>query len=101
VIDCVGSYSGARCRALLARGGRHVLVSGESIGAVAQLLVPPFSSRAVLGRPNRARLEPVVAAVAAGRVRVHLAHRFPLAEAEQAHRLSRTGRVAGKIVLIP
>ncbi|HSJ98480.1 MAG TPA: NAD(P)-dependent alcohol dehydrogenase [Myxococcota bacterium] len=101
VVDCVGSYSGAGCRALLARGGRHVLVSGESLGAVAQLLVPPFSSKAVLGRPNRARLEPVVAAVAAGRVRVHVAHRFPLAEAEQAHRLSRTGRVAGKIVLVP
>lgn len=101
VIDCVGSYAGAGCRALLAPGGRHVLVSGDSAGAIAQLLVPPFSSRPVLGRPTRARLEPVVAAVAAGRVRVTIAHRLPLAEAEEAHRLSRTGRVAGKIVLLP
>jgi len=101
VVDCVGSYSGAGCRALLAPGGRHVMVSGESLGAVGQLLVPPFSSKAVLGRPNRARLEPVVAAVAAGQLQVRIAHRFPLSEAEEAHRLSRTGRVAGKIVLSP
>jgi len=101
VVDCVGSYDGAGCRALLAKGGRHVIVSGESPRSVAQLLVPPFSSKSVLGRPNRARLAPVVAAVAAGQVRVNVAHRFPLAEAEAAHRLSRTGRVTGKIVLLP
>jgi NADPH:quinone reductase-like Zn-dependent oxidoreductase len=32
---------------------------------------------------------------------VEIAHRLPLAEAEQAHTLSQSGRVAGKIVLIP
>jgi NADPH:quinone reductase-like Zn-dependent oxidoreductase len=101
VVDCVGSYSGAGCRALLSSGGRHVMVSGDSIGAVAQLLVPPFSTRAVLGQPGRERLARVVEAVAAGRVRVNVAQRFPLAEAEQAHQLSRTGRVTGKLVLLP
>lgn len=101
VVACVGSYAGAGCRALLAKGGRHVIVSGDSLGQAAQVLVPPFSSKSVLGRPNRARLEPVVAAVAAGQVRVNVVHRFPLAEAEEAHRLSRTGRVAGKIALVP
>jgi NADPH:quinone reductase-like Zn-dependent oxidoreductase len=101
VVDCVGSYSGAGCRALLGPGGRHVMVSGESIGAIAQLLVPPFSSKAVLGRPTRERLQHVVAEVTAGRLKVNITHRFPLAEAEQAHRLSQTGRVTGKIVLIP
>lgn len=101
VVDCVGGYSPAGCRALLARGGRHVIVSGESPGTVAQRLVPPFASRMVLGRPNRARLAPLVAALAEGRIRVPVAHRFPLEQAEEAHRLSRTGRVAGKIVLLP
>ena len=101
VVDCIGSYSGAGCRALLGRGGRHVIVSGESLGAVAQLCVPPFSSKAVLGQPQRAPLERVLAAVAAGRVKVNVVRRFPLAEAEQAHALSKTGRVTGKIVLIP
>jgi NADPH:quinone reductase-like Zn-dependent oxidoreductase len=101
VVDCVGSYSGAGCRALLEPAGRHIVVSGDSIDALAQLLVPPFSSKAVLGRPTRERLVPVVAAVAAGRLVVNLAGRFGLAEAEQAHRQSRTGRVTGKLVLIP
>lgn len=101
VIDCVGSYSGPACRRLLAPDGRHVIVSGDTIGTALQPFVPPFTSKAVLGRPTRARLEPVVRAVAAGQVAVNVAHRFPLAEAEQAHALSRTGRVVGKILLLP
>jgi NADPH:quinone reductase-like Zn-dependent oxidoreductase len=78
-----------------------VIVSGDSIGALAQLLAPPFSSKAVLGQPDRERLARVLAAVADGRVRVNITHRFGLADAEQAHRLSRTGRVTGKILLLP
>lgn len=101
VVDCVGSYSGAGCRSLLGPGGRHVIVSGDSLGTAIQPLLPPFTSKAVLGRPNRARLEPVVRAVAAGRVVVNVAHRFRLEEAERAHALSQTGRVTGKILLIP
>ena len=101
VVDCVGSYAGAGCRALLAPGGRHVIVSGDSIGAVAQLFVPPFSSKAVLGQPNRERLGHVVDAVAAGKLKLNIAQRFRLADAEQAHALSQTGRVTGKIVLLP
>jgi NADPH:quinone reductase-like Zn-dependent oxidoreductase len=101
VVDCVGSYSGAGCRALLAPGGRHVIVSGDSLRAVAELFAPPFSSKAVLGKPTRARLEPVVAAVAAGKVQVQIARRFALADALQAHALSQTGRVVGKLVLVP
>ncbi|HVN37764.1 MAG TPA: NAD(P)-dependent alcohol dehydrogenase [Myxococcota bacterium] len=101
VIDCVGSYSGAGCRALLARGGRHVIVSGDSAAAIAQLFVPPFSSKAVLARANRERLGHVVRAVAEGKVKVNIAQRFALADAEKAHALSRTGRVAGKLVLLP
>jgi NADPH:quinone reductase-like Zn-dependent oxidoreductase len=101
VVDCVGSYSGPGCRSLLSSGGRHVMVSGDSIGAIAQLLVPPFSTRAVLGQPDRKRLARVLEVVADGRVRVNIARRFPLADAEQAHQLSRTGRVTGKLVLVP
>jgi NADPH:quinone reductase-like Zn-dependent oxidoreductase len=101
VIDCVGSYSGPRCRRLLSRGGRHVMVAGASPSAMAQALLPPFSSKIILGRPTGARLEPVVAAVAAGTLRVRIAHRLPLAEAEEAHRLSQTGRLTGRVILVP
>ena len=101
VVDCVGGYSGAVCRALLGPGGRHIIVAGDSPAAAAQVLVPPFSSKAVLGRPNGARLQHVVDAVAKGQVKVNIAQRFALTEAEQAHTLSQGGRMTGKIVLIP
>ena len=99
VVDCVGGYSPARCRALLGPGGRHVMVPGDTFGAALQVLVPPFSSRLLLGNPTGARLAPLVEALAAGRLHVEIAHRLPLADAEEAHRLSQSGRVAGKIVL--
>lgn len=99
IVDCVGGYSPARCRALLGPGGRHVMVPGETLGAVLQVLVPPFSSRLLLGNPTGARLEPLVTRLAEGRLHVAIAQRFPLAEAEEAHRLSQSGRVAGKIIL--
>jgi NADPH:quinone reductase-like Zn-dependent oxidoreductase len=76
-------------------------VSGDTPAAMLQLLVPPFSSKAVLARANRERLGHVVRAVAEGKVKVNLAARLALADAEQAHALSRTGRVAGKLVLLP
>lgn len=101
VIDCVGSYSATGCRSLLSGPGRHIMIAGDEPSAIAQLLVPPFKSRAILGRPTGARLEPLVAAVAAGKVRVAIAQRLPLAEAEEAHRLSKTGRLTGKLILEP
>lgn len=101
VVDAAGGYAGARARSLLARGGRHVLVAGEDVNAVVQVLAPPFSSRLILGRPTGARLAPVLEAVARGQLRVRIDHRLPLIEAEHAHELSRTGRLTGKIVLLP
>jgi NADPH:quinone reductase-like Zn-dependent oxidoreductase len=100
ILDCVGGYSGAGCRALLKSGGRHVMVSGESPAAVAQIFIPPFTSRTILGRSTTSRLRAVVDAVSSGKVRVSIAARFPLAEAEQAHTLSQSGRTTGKIVLL-
>lgn len=101
VVDCAGGYRASRCRALLAPGGRHVMVAGDSPGAMLQVIVPPFRSRAILGRPTRARLAAVVAAVAAGQLTVNIAERFALADVEAAHAKSQTGRLIGKLVLVP
>ncbi len=101
VVDCVGGYSGSACRALLGPGGRHVMVAGDSPLAQAQVLVPPWTSKSVLARSTTARLKPVVDAVAAGKVKVHIVERFPLADAEKAHQLSQSGRMVGKVVLRP
>jgi NADPH:quinone reductase-like Zn-dependent oxidoreductase len=100
IVDCVGGYPAGGCRRLLGPGGRHVMVAGDSAGAFFQALVPPFSSRILLGKPTGARLAPLVQAIAEGRLHVEIAQRFPLAEAEAAHALSQSGRVVGKIVLV-
>ncbi len=101
VVDCAGGYAASVCRSLLVPGGRHVSVAGDSPLSFLQRLVPPFQSRGVLGRPTRARLEPVVEALAAGRVRVNIVESFALDQAERAQQQSRTGRVTGKLILVP
>ena len=101
IVDCAGGYRASRCRALLAPLGRHVMVAGDSPAAMAQIFVPPFRSRAILGAPTRARLGAVVDAVAAGQLVVHIAERIPLVDVEAAHAKSQTGRMTGKLVLIP
>ena len=101
IIDAVGSYKTSRCRALLCRGGRHAMVAGDSPGLMLSVLVPPFTSKAVLGSTTTKRLQPVVDAVAAGKIRVAIDQRLPLADAERAHELSRGRRMTGKILLLP
>jgi NADPH:quinone reductase len=100
IVDSAGGYPGRRCRALLGRGGRHVMVAGDTPGAMVQVLVPPFRSRSILGTPTRARLQAVVDAVAAGVV-VNIADRLPLTEVEAAHARSQSGRMTGKLILLP
>jgi NADPH:quinone reductase-like Zn-dependent oxidoreductase len=101
VVDCAGGYSGAACRRLLARGGRHVMVAGDSLRAQLNLLMPPFTSRSVLARTTTARLRPLVDAIAAGQLTVAISARLPLTSLEEAHTLSRSGRLTGKIVVNP
>ena len=101
VVDCAGGYRASRCRAVLAPKGRHVMVAGDSPGSMLQVVVPPFRSRAILGKPTRARLAAVVAAVAAKQLSVNIAEQFALADVEAAHAKSETGRLIGKLVLIP
>jgi NADPH:quinone reductase-like Zn-dependent oxidoreductase len=101
VIDCAGGYSGAGCRGLLAPGGRHVMVAGDDPAAMMQTLIAPRRSKSILGRPSGVLLEPLVAAVADGALTVSIARKLPLTSAEEAHQLSRSGRMTGKLVLLP
>ena len=101
IVDCSGSYRASQCRSLLAPSGRHVMVAGDSPAAMLQIFVPPFRSRTILGRATRSRLGSVVDAVAGKHVTVNIAARMPLAEVEAAHRQSQTGRMTGKLVLLP
>ena len=101
VLDAVGHHPGAACRRLLAPGGRHTMIANESIRGALNVLVPPFTSRSVLGRPTTTRLHAVVDAILRGALTVRIERRFPLAAAEQALALSQAGRMTGKIILIP
>ncbi|WP_330185599.1 zinc-binding dehydrogenase [Nocardia sp. NBC_01503] len=51
--------------------------------------------------PSGADLREITALIDRGVLRAEVARVLPLAEAAQAHRLSESGRVRGKIVLIP
>ncbi|WP_370069082.1 NAD(P)-dependent alcohol dehydrogenase [Mycobacterium sp. MAA66] len=101
VIDCAGGYSGAGARSLLGPCGRHVIVAGDEPSAMVQTVIAPRRSKSILGRPTGALLEPLVAAVADGSLRVSIAQTLPLTSAEEAHRLSQSGRMTGKLVLLP
>lgn len=100
VLDAVGSasYPAALGRRLLAKGGTLVQVVPKALDMFGILL--PGPTRTVLARPNRARLEPLVAALAAGQLEVVIDQRIPMAEAERAHAVSRGGKVVGKLVLV-
>jgi len=101
VVDCVGSYKGSDCRALLSPTGRHVIVAGDKLAAIGQMLIAPARTHTLLGRATTKRLAPLVEAIAQGKLRLRIVERLPLLEAERAHELSKTGRTTGKIVLIP
>lgn len=94
------SYPTGRCRALLTGDG----VLGLAVQGprdVPWFLRSPRKVRSVFGEPSRARLAPFVDALAHGAYESVIEQRFPLADAEQAHARSRTGKVVGKLVLVP
>ncbi|MEW6775762.1 MAG: NAD(P)-dependent alcohol dehydrogenase [Bdellovibrionota bacterium] len=101
VVDCVGDYSGAKCRALLAPSGKHVNVSPASANGIAQLIASPLKSRTLQGVPIGAQLRPVTQAIAADRIKVIVSERIPLADINKAFALSQTGRTVGKIAIVP
>ncbi len=101
ILQSIGTetYPLAQCRSLLAPRGRVELVAVRPADYLSVAFLPSVGT--ILGKPTRARLEPLVAAVARGELRPLIAERIPLADAERAHQISRAGKVVGKLVLIP
>lgn len=101
ILHAVGTatYPLGACRRLLAKGGRVELVMIRPADYLAVAFVPGVGT--VLGTPTRARLEPLVAALARGDLVVNVEARFALVDAEQAHQRSRAGKVVGKLLLEP
>lgn len=101
VMHAIGTatYPLAGCKALLAPGG----IVDLAVVRPADVFSIVFSSKvySVLGKVTRARLEPLVLALAEGKLRPIIQEKIPLAEAERAHELSKAGKVVGKLLLIP
>jgi NADPH2:quinone reductase len=101
VLQLVGThvYPLRACRRLLAPKGTVELVVSRPRDYLAIAFLP--SVRTLLGRPSRERLEHVVGAMAKGYLKPHIEAVYPLRDAEKAHERSRTGKVVGKLLLVP
>lgn len=101
VLNAVGSatYPSSPYRKLLTPKGVLGLVVVRAADFPALLFSP--RTRSLLGKPTRAHLEPLVAALAKREIEAIIAEKLPLAEAEQAHVKSRGGKVVGKLLLHP
>jgi NADPH:quinone reductase-like Zn-dependent oxidoreductase len=102
VLDCVPNLPRATHRHLLKRGGHYAstLPSGWTY-TVDPILnrVGRLQRHAVMLQPDERASAELLAGATAGKVRCEIAGVFPLEEAAQAIEMSRTGHVAGKIVI--
>lgn len=97
IIDTVGGPSVARlCRHL--RPGGRILTAATTPIDDASL---PARPEIFAVRPDGTQLARLLAAVAAGAITVPIAHRLPLAEAAEAHRMIERGGIGGKVILQP
>jgi NADPH:quinone reductase-like Zn-dependent oxidoreductase len=97
VFDTVGGDVQVRSADALKKGG--VLVSILAYADEEALKAKGIQTRYVFVAPNGAQLEVLARWADEGKLRVPLAAVLPLAEAAQAHEMSRSGHTRGKIVL--
>ncbi len=95
IADTVGGDTIARLLSKLKTGGTIGSVVGEPAGAKEH----GFTVNAFMAHPDSARLAQLAEAVAAGKLRIPIGRRFPLAEAAAAQALAEKGGV-GKVLLV-
>ncbi|QIS13241.1 NADP-dependent oxidoreductase [Nocardia arthritidis] len=94
VFDLVGGEYGSRSLKVLRPGGRLIDAQGNDAES------DPRYERLYVN-PSGADLETIADLVDQGVLRPEIDRTLPLAEAAEAHRLSESGQVRGKIVLVP
>ena len=99
VLDAVGGDAASDAIPAVRDGCIVVTLSGASVGSLRELAGDRIRVDGILVEPDRAGLEALAELAAAGALRPHVSHTFPLAEAARAHELGETGRTQGKIVL--
>ncbi|MEO8905794.1 MAG: NADP-dependent oxidoreductase [Polyangiaceae bacterium] len=95
IADTVGGATIARLFSKLRTGGTIGSVVGEPPGAKER----GFIVQAFMAQPDRTRLAELGEAVAAGKLRIPIGRRFPLAEAAAAQVLAEKGGI-GKVLLV-
>ena len=102
VLDCVPNLPRACHRRLLKRGGHYAstLPNGWTYTLDPVLnRMGRLQRHAVMLQPDERAFAELLAGVSAGKLRCEIAGEFPLEDATRAIELSRTGHVAGKIVI--
>jgi NADPH:quinone reductase-like Zn-dependent oxidoreductase len=99
VLDAVGGEAASDALRAVRDGGVVVTLSGTAVGPLRELAGDRVRVDGILVEPDRAGLEAIAELAAAGALRPHVSHTFPLAEAARAHELGETGRTQGKLVL--
>jgi NADPH:quinone reductase-like Zn-dependent oxidoreductase len=99
VLDAVGGDAASDALRAVRDGGVMVTLSGTSVGPLRALAGDRVRVDGILVEPDRAGLEAIAELAAAGALRPHVSHTFPLADAARAHELGETGRTQGKLVL--
>lgn len=97
IADTVGGPAVAALCQHLSPGGRIRTVSTTPIDPTGLPAEPIFFPV----HPDRATLEQIGRLVAAGEICMPIAHRLPLSQAAEAHRLAEAGGLGGKLILIP
>jgi NADPH:quinone reductase-like Zn-dependent oxidoreductase len=97
VLDTVGGEVLRQSLPLVRRGGQLLSIVAPPDEAAAK--ERGVDARFVRSNLTGIKLEEIGGLIDAGKIRVIVAHEFPLAEAKAAHTLIETGHVRGKIVL--
>ena len=96
VYDTIGGDTQARSWDVLRKGGLLVATVGvDENAAVAHGVI----ARSYQLTSNGARLRDIRELIDAGHLKVMIEKEFPLSDAKEAHQLSQTGHVSGKIIL--
>jgi NADPH:quinone reductase-like Zn-dependent oxidoreductase len=97
VLDTIGGETQKRSWQVLKKGGILVSTLGISSPEIARKM--SLRGEGIVVHPDPAQLTKIAALVDAGELKVAVGTVLPLAQAAQAHELSQTGKVLGKIVL--
>jgi NADPH:quinone reductase-like Zn-dependent oxidoreductase len=100
IIDGVGGDSAVQALHCLHPDGKMVtLPSVTAAEVVAAGAAKGLAVSGIRARPDGGQLRELVRLAAGGAVKLNLSHCLPLEQAAEAHRLSASGRVRGKLVL--